>query len=362
MKVLLVEPNYPRKYPPLGLMKISTWHKRRGDIVKYIRAKSYIDVDFNPKLIYITSLFTWDLPVVVSTINSFKHRFPKAEIKVGGVGATAMPEYIRKNTGIIPHCGVIEKIDNVPPDYTISNETKNTRESMAFTSRGCPHNCKYCIVGTLEPKQYIIKNWQKSIDIDKPNIVLFDNNLLYSPKDHVENVFKTLEKLGKQVDINSGFDVFLFKKHHAESIASLPIKPIRFAFDKKSQEKALIRSVKYCADAGIKPDKMRVFVLYNYYDDLEDARHRADKVIELGCKPFVMRYKPLDWLKKEMYVSEKWNREDIVNFTYYYNMPTVWNTMTYDEFISERKDNMFEKIRKELKKNNTPKEQQLLNV
>lgn len=39
--ILLVEAEYNDKYPPLGLMKISTFHKLKGDNVIYQRGKIY---------------------------------------------------------------------------------------------------------------------------------------------------------------------------------------------------------------------------------------------------------------------------------------------------------------------------------
>ena len=36
-RVLLVEPNYRNKYPPLGLMKLATYHRSRGDYVRFYK-------------------------------------------------------------------------------------------------------------------------------------------------------------------------------------------------------------------------------------------------------------------------------------------------------------------------------------
>ena len=348
MRVLLVEPPYKRKYPPLGLMKLSTWYKKKCHEVRYIRGENWIDNydDFTPDRIYITSLFTWDLPIVARTTRAFKNNFPEAEIKIGGVAASAIPKYVEKETGIKPHVGILKDIDTCTPDYHLSKETKELKESMVFTQRGCPHKCKYCVVRMIEPNYYELKGWEKAISDDKPKIVVFDNNILKASKSHINHVFNVLNNTEKPFDINSGFDVFLFKKEHAEIIAKSKIHPIRFAFDKMSQEKPLIKAVGLCKKAGINLETIRVYVLYNYTDDLKEARYRAEKVIKLGCKPFVMRYKPLDWLSKKLYVSPQWDREQLVDFTYYYNMPVVWNIMSYEDFLKERNEGSFEKERK----------------
>ena len=36
-KVLLVEPNYNNKYPPMGLMKLATYYRMQGDDVRFFK-------------------------------------------------------------------------------------------------------------------------------------------------------------------------------------------------------------------------------------------------------------------------------------------------------------------------------------
>ena len=68
MRVLLVEPNYKNKYPPMGLMKISTYHKMLGDEVRFVKG---VDPNVDAAVwdrIYITTLFTFDFSISVETI------------------------------------------------------------------------------------------------------------------------------------------------------------------------------------------------------------------------------------------------------------------------------------------------------
>lgn len=63
MRVLLVEPNYKNKYPPMGLMKISTYHKMLGDEVRFVKG---VDPNVDAAVwdrIYITTLFTFDFSI-----------------------------------------------------------------------------------------------------------------------------------------------------------------------------------------------------------------------------------------------------------------------------------------------------------
>ena len=58
MKVLLVEPGYKNKYPPLGLMKISAYHKALGDEVIFVKGEEKSLKGMKWDRIYITTLFT----------------------------------------------------------------------------------------------------------------------------------------------------------------------------------------------------------------------------------------------------------------------------------------------------------------
>ena len=57
--ILLVEPDYKIKFPPLGLMKISAYHKRLGDNVTFVKGiRQSVEYEFWDR-IYVSTLFTY---------------------------------------------------------------------------------------------------------------------------------------------------------------------------------------------------------------------------------------------------------------------------------------------------------------
>lgn len=219
--ILLVEPAYKNKYPPLGLMKISTFHKEyRRDYVKFVKGiKERSEIKEIWDRIYITTLFTFDYDIVVKTINHYKNfvKNPEEDIIVGGILASLLPNKIEEATGIKPIKGQITcaskikyhdftgvNVDILPLDYDILSEIDYDYPAgdnyFGYTSRGCPNKCSFCAVPTLEPKFETTNNIFKQITEinekygEKRNLLLMDNNILYSK--NLEEIVKNINSLG----------------------------------------------------------------------------------------------------------------------------------------------------------------------
>ena len=60
--ILLVEPGYPNKYPPLGLMKIAAYHgpRGRGDNVLFVKGDTREVLGQVWDRVYVTTLFSFE--------------------------------------------------------------------------------------------------------------------------------------------------------------------------------------------------------------------------------------------------------------------------------------------------------------
>jgi hypothetical protein len=312
MRVLLVEPGYTTLFPPLGLLRISTWHKQKGNKVDFVKENPPIDY-FGysyPKLkewydlIYITSLFTYHHKEVVSSIKKYQLLYPDAEIKVGGVMATLLSDLIKRETGITPHIGLLMEVEECPPDYSLF---PNLRYSITFTSRGCFRKCRYCVVPTIEPLYFVRENWEKDVLPAHERIIFWDNNWLGSP-----NFYKDVEKLkniGKNYDFNQGLDCKLFDEEKVKLLRQTKIHPLRFAFDNPSQDGDIQKAILIAKNHGFRD--IRVYVLYNSeekYDTPEYFYYRVNKLNKLGAAVYPMRYRPIKSVHAH-WVSPRWDKE-----------------------------------------------------
>ena len=76
--ILLLEPNYKNKYPPIGLMKIATYHRMLGDNVVFFKGDlndfvvNQLFLDCIAKLNKIDTSIKWNLkaPVIKQDIKT----------------------------------------------------------------------------------------------------------------------------------------------------------------------------------------------------------------------------------------------------------------------------------------------------
>jgi len=178
-----------------------------------------------------------------------------------------------------------------------------------FTTRGCPNHCAFCAVPRIEGEFRELTNW-------KPAPLVCDNNLLAASHAHFRRVIDALRWL-PFVDFNQGLEASLFTPWHAQQIARLRHPFVRFAFDSRADEAALVDALTIARRSGLK--SFGVYVLIGFKDTPDDARYRLDRVRQLGIRPNPMRYQPLNATKKNEYVSPKWTSQLLHDMMRYYS-------------------------------------------
>ncbi|MFT9055626.1 MAG: hypothetical protein ABF449_03225 [Ethanoligenens sp.] len=308
--ILLIEPDYSNKYPPLGLMKISTFHKQLGDCVVFAKGKLPDELaEKRWDRAYVTTLFTFEWE---ETQKSIEYALTVVKdqhmVFVGGIMATLMPELfiktfptIRLIEGLLNRDGTLglhdEKcIDRLTPDYDILDDVEYkypaTDAYFLYMTRGCGMKCQFCAVQTLEPEYvpYIsIRNQIEEVDRlfgAKRYLLLMDNNVLRSNQfdrivdELIELGFgkgctyrspRTGKPLQRYIDFNQGLDAKLLNEHKAKRLGELAISPARIAFDHIEDEEQYKKALELCAKNGIK--YLSNYILYNGEDFTGKGQH-----------------------------------------------------------------------------------------
>lgn len=306
MHVLLVEPAYYTKYPSLGLLKLSSYHKLQGDTVELVRGCQ--PISWAPDKTYVTSLFTYAWEPVHQAVAYYKGAFPKAKVVLGGIYATLMPEHAVLSGADEIHNGLFEEAEDLLPDYSF---VPNWRQSILFSHRGCVNRCPYCAVPVMEPTKGAIhvKSIRHLVAPGHRKVVLWDNNLLGAT--NWRDLIAELKEIGLPVDFNQGLDARRITEEVADEFKGLRANPVRMAYDIPAEKKALARAIPALERAGFKRRNMIVYVLYNFRDSPDEFLERLCDLMEWGVVAYPMRFEPLDSLKKNQHIGARWTGEQL---------------------------------------------------
>ena len=279
MKIGLIDVD-GHNYPNLPLMKLSAWHKAKGDIVKWYEPFDGLCGEYDK--VYMSKVFSfspdYDLPIY------------SKEVHRGGTGycieiVNGKEIFHEEQNHNLP-----DEIEHIYPDYSIyPEETKDT--AFGFLTRGCPRGCDFCIVkdkeGLCSHKVADLNefwNGQKNIELLDPNIL--------ACKDSEELLQQIIDSKAK-VNFNQGLDIRMITEKKAELLNQIPISMIHFAWD-RYEDKDYIQP-KFKIFRKISTQSSRNLTVYVLVGDrerriLDSDLERIYWLRDNGYSPYVMIY------------------------------------------------------------------------
>lgn len=288
MKVGLIDVD-GHNFPNLCLMKLSAYHKSKGDDVEWYSPETPMY-----DLVYMAKVFseeyTEDIPIPENTIKCSK----------GGTGYAIRLEdgkevYHKEDDPELP-----DEIEHIFPDYSLYPEYtgygKPLRYQTAygFLTRGCPRGCGFCHVAPKEGRCS-----RKVADLSEfwngqKNICLSDPNILACKE--APDLLRQLVESGARVDFNQGLDARLITPETAELLVSMKLKRPHFAMDTMTSMEPVKRGLNLYVNAykRIRGNwdwrNARVFCLTNFDTTHAQDMERIKVIQECECHPYVMIY------------------------------------------------------------------------
>jgi hypothetical protein len=309
--ILLVRPKYYTAYPPLGLLKLSAYHKKQGNTTEFVvGTKAALSAE--PDKIFITSLFTWSWEPVWEAVRYYSLKFPEAELWLGGLYASLMPEHAALS-GVRPNRifkGIYADAEHLLPDYSLVPEwNKREKASIVFATRGCIRSCTFCGVSRIEGKLASERTSIKDLIWPGHNrIIFFDNNFLASR--NRDDVLSELLELNLAVDFNQGLDARLIAADEklSERLAALKFhRYVRISYDTSDVGSSVKKTIELLKSNGIDGRNILVYLLYNFTDSPQDLFVRIKNVLTWGAVAYPMRFQPIYTTKKNSYVAPEWD-------------------------------------------------------
>lgn len=250
-------------FPNLALMKVSAYHKGKGDNVEWWNGFKHYDIVYQSKVF--DNTYSADLEFCVNA---------DAIIK-GGTG------YGLDNN--LP-----EEIEHQMPDYSLYG-IKDT--AYGFLTRGCPRACPFCIVSSKEGrKSHKVADLSEFYNGQK-NITLLDPNLL-ACSDHEKLLIQIAESKAS-IDFNQGLDARLLNKDNIALINKCRVKNIHFAWDFMDDPDSVINGLMLWGGYSTKRSHGRlggVYVLTNFNTTHEEDVYRVETLKAMDFDPYVMIY------------------------------------------------------------------------
>lgn len=265
-------------FPNLALMRISAYHKARGDEVEWWWTDLiHYDIVYMSKVF--SDAYSKDVPEPMNADKVVKGGTGYAISLMGGVEVFDQSK----------HKNLPDEIEHMFPDYSIYPQFDF---AVSMTSRGCPRGCSFCHVqakeGCRSQKVADVKdfwNGQKEIRILDPNITACKDK---------RDLMKQYRETGAMLDFTQGLDIRCINDADIEDINHMRLRTLHFAWDNPT-DNLEVKFQNFANRFRRKSNIGMVYCLTNFEsvsvkEHIERALFRIYRLREMGFDPYCMIY------------------------------------------------------------------------
>lgn len=282
-------------FPNLALMRISSYHKAKGDSVEWWWSDlEHYDVVYMSKVF--SDAYSKDVPEPMNADKVIR----------GGTGyAISLGSDGKEHFDKEAHADLPPEIERCFPDYSIYPQFDF---AVSMTSRGCPRGCSFCHVQAKEGCRSVkvanvsdFWNGQKEIKILDPNITACRDK---------RELMAQYRETGARLDFTQGLDIRLLNDADMDDINHMRLRTLHFAWD-NPKDNLECKFREFAAGFRRKSNIGMVYVLTNYDSTLDEDLYRIQTLRDLRYDPYVMVYdKP--HAPKQIRQLQRWCNNKII--------------------------------------------------
>ena len=279
-------------FPNLALMRISAYHKARGDTVEWWWS-DFVHYD----AVYMSKVFS----------DAYSQDVPEpmnADVVIkGGTGyCISLGADGKEHFDSTKNISLCAEAEAMFPDYSVYPQYDF---AISMTSRGCPRKCPFCHVYAKEGATHKVADvsdfWRR--EGGQKEIIVLDHNITACKEKR--DLMRQYRETGAYIDFSQGLDIRLLNDDDIDDLNHMRLKRLHFAWDNPNDDlydkfkqfaekyKRKHRSYKVC------------YVLTNYNSTMEQNLERIYKLKELQYDPYVMVYdKP--HAPREIRLLQRW--------------------------------------------------------